>query len=241
MNIALIGYGKLGKEIETVALERGHTIGQKVTIEEAQTYQLDGCDMAIECTGPESAVDNIRKCLKAGVPVVVGSTGWYAHFEEIKREIETRQASLVYATNFSIGVHLFWKANRYLAGLMRKFNDYNVAITEIHHTEKKDAPSGTAISTAEILMEESETRKHWKLVNEGETAPGDAIGITALREGDAKGMHVVSYESAVDRIELSHEAFSRKGFAHGAVLAAEFLQNKKGLYSMKDVLEDYIK
>ena len=173
----------------------------------------------------------------ANVPVVVGSTGWYAKFDKIKQLVETQNGAMVYATNFSIGVHLFWEAERALAKLMRKFSNYDVTITEIHHTAKKDAPSGTAITTAEILLEEQQTKKQWILADGSNMKDETNLIIEAIREGDARGTHIISYQSEVDRIELKHEAFSRAGFAHGAVIAAEFLQNKKGVYSMHDVLE----
>lgn len=240
MKLALIGYGKLGKAIEEIALKRGHEILLRVTKENAQSYDLSNCDMAIESTNPESVISNINKCMDSNIPVVVGTTGWYAQFDEVKNKVLEKNGSLVYATNFSVGVHLFWQANRALAKMMRGFSDYDVSITEIHHTAKKDAPSGTAITTAEILLEELETKKHWKLVNELERNNDDDIQIKAIREGDAKGTHIVTYESEVDRIELKHEAFSRAGFALGAVLAAEYLHNKKGVYSMRDVLKEHI-
>lgn len=237
MKIGIIGYGKLGRAIEEIALKRGHEIVLKVTIDDADAYDLSACQMAIECTGPESAVGNIKKCLHAGVPVVVGSTGWYDKFEEIKKEVEKANGTLLYATNFSIGVHLFWEANKMLARIMNKVKAYDVRLTEIHHTAKKDAPSGTAITTAEILLQEHQTKKQWALANDDETKNDESLMITAIREGEAKGTHIVTYESDVDKIELKHEAFSREGFAYGAVLAAEFLQNKKGVYSMRDVIE----
>jgi 4-hydroxy-tetrahydrodipicolinate reductase len=237
MKIGIIGYGKLGKAIEEIALKRGHEIVLRVTIEDANAYDLSACEMAIECTGPDSAPGNIKKCIHAGVPVVVGSTGWYDKFDEIKKEVEIANGTLLYATNFSIGVHLFWEANRMLARIMNKIKAYDVCLTEIHHTAKKDAPSGTAITTAEILLQELTTKKQWALVKDGAIKNDENLMITAIREGDAKGTHIVTYESNVDRIELKHEAFSREGFAYGAVMAAEFLQNKKGVYSMRDVIE----
>lgn len=239
MKIALIGYGKLGKAIEEVALHRGHDIVLRVTKANADSYQLTGCDLAIECTGPESAFENIKRCVEAKVPIVVGSTGWYEKFEEVKVMVKKNQGSLLYATNFSVGVHLFWEVNRALAKMMNNIPSYEVSITEIHHTAKKDAPSGTAITTAELLLEELDTKEHWKLVNEIDLNSGKDLLIQSVREGDAKGTHIVTYESTVDRIELKHEAFSREGFAAGAVLAAEYLQNNKGVYSMRDVLRQY--
>ncbi len=237
MRIGIIGYGKLGKAIGEIALQRGHEIVLKVTKENAESYELYGCDIAIECTNPESAVGNIKRCIAADIPVVVGSTGWYEHMDEIRKEVKRLNGSLLFATNFSIGVHLFWKANQALARIMNKVKGYEVQLTEIHHTAKKDAPSGTAITTAEVLLEELDSKKNWALSNDSSVTDKDNLMIKAIREGDAKGTHIVTYESNVDRIELKHEAFSREGFAYGAVIAAEFLHNKKGVYSMRDVID----
>ncbi|MCX6190466.1 MAG: 4-hydroxy-tetrahydrodipicolinate reductase [Bacteroidetes bacterium] len=236
MKIALIGYGKLGKAIEEIALQKGHEIVLRVTKDNAHTYVLEGCDIAIECSNPEASFYNMTKCIEAHIPVVVGSTGWYHKFNDIKKSVEQHQGALLYATNFSIGVHLFWEANRALAKLMKKMKGYDVSITEIHHIAKMDAPSGTAITTAELLLEELETKKQWLLSSGSDLKRDENLLVHSIREGDAKGTHIVTYESAVDRIELKHEAFSRAGFARGAILAAEFLQNKKGVYSMHDVI-----
>ncbi len=237
MKIGIIGYGKLGKAIELVALKRGHEIALRVTKDNAETYELAGCEMAIECSNPESSIGNIKKCLSSKVPVVIGSTGWYNKFEEVINEVHQAEGALLYATNFSIGVHLFWEANKFLAGIMNKIGAYDVRLDEIHHTAKKDAPSGTAITTAEIILKEFDRKKEWVLGEAGSNND-DQLIIKALREGDAKGTHIVCYESEVDRIELKHEAFSREGFAYGAVIAAEYLQNKKGVYSMRDVIDE---
>lgn len=239
MKIALIGYGKLGKAIEEMAIKRGHEIVLRVTKANAHSYELTGCDVAIECTNPAAVLGNINRCLMANIPVVVGSTGWYDQFDIVKKNVDAHHGSLLYATNFSVGVHLFWEACRSLATMMDKFKNYDVRITEIHHTAKKDAPSGTAITTAEILVEELATKNQWLLTNERVVNKEHIIGIEALREGDVKGTHIVTFESKVDRIELKHEALNREGFASGALLAAEFLQSKKGVYSMRDVMKDY--
>ncbi len=220
MKIALIGYGKLGKVIEQIAITRGHEITLKVTKANAESYQLSGCEIAIESTGPVSASKNITKCLDAGLPIVVGSTGWYDDFEMIKAETNSKNGALLYATNFSVGVHIFWEANKMLAQLMKIQPDYRVSLTEIHHTAKKDAPSGTAITTAEVILEQLQTQKHWKLVNEFENKDVTSLQVKAIREGDVNGTHIVTYESKVDKIELKHEAFNRSGFALGGLGAS---------------------
>ncbi len=241
MKIALIGYGKLGKAIEAIALERGHEIALRVTRANAETYDVTGCDVAIECTNPEAAVGNITRCLNARVPVVVGTTGWYHELDRMKQLSESQHTSMLCATNFSIGVHIFWETNKVLAKLMYKIKGYDVKITETHHVHKKDAPSGTAITTAELIMQEQPMKKSWVL-KEGDRVPDESeLMIEALREGEAKGTHVVTYTSAVDFIELKHEAFNRNGFASGAVLAAEFLIDKKGVFTMQDVIENILK
>ena len=241
MKIALIGYGKLGKAIEAVAVERGHEIVLRVTRENAETYDVSDCDVAIECTNPEAAVHNITRCLNAKVPVVVGTTGWYHALDAMKQLAEKQDTPMLCATNFSIGVHIFWETNKLLAKLMYKIKGYDVKITETHHVHKKDAPSGTAITTAEVIMKEQPMKKSWVL-KEGDTLPSESeLMIEAIRESEAKGTHVVTYTSAVDFIELKHEAFNRQGFASGAVLAAEFLKDRKGVYTMQDVIENIIK
>ncbi len=238
MNIAIIGYGKLGKVVEEVALQRGHQVVVKVRKENAENFSLAGCDIAIETTNPESAVRNIFQCIDEGVPVVVGTTGWYNAYDAVVQKVKAHNGSLLTATNFSIGVHLFWEANKHLATLMNKVKGYDVSMTEVHHTMKKDAPSGTAITTAEILLGHLDDKKGWKLKDSDLNA--DEIGIEAIREGDAKGTHIVRYSSDVDLIEIKHEAFSRNGFALGAVLAAEFLADKKGIHTMADVIKNIL-
>jgi 4-hydroxy-tetrahydrodipicolinate reductase len=237
MKIALIGYGKLGKAVELAALGRGHEIILRVTRGNASDFSLDNIDVAIETSSPESAVPNILKCISSGIPVVVGTTGWYTMYDAVVQKTKEMKGSLLCATNFSIGVHLFWEANKHLASLMNKVKGYDVSMTEIHHIHKKDAPSGTAITTAELLLGHLKEKSGWKLKEE---ASGDEIAIEAIREGDAKGTHIVRYTSEVDEIELSHKAFSRDGFALGAVLAAEFLKDRPGIYSMADVIKNIL-
>ena len=236
LNIALIGYGKMGKAIEEIALQRGHTIVLKIDISTMDQFTKDNlqkCDVAIEFTSPHSAVQNINTCLQAGIPVLSGSTGWLNNWDEVTHTCNDKNGTLLYASNYSVGVNIFFEVNKRLAQLMNPHADYNISMTEIHHTEKKDAPSGTAITLAEQILENVDRKKHW--VNENSVGAED-LTIISERIDPAPGTHIVRYSSAIDDIEISHTAHSRKGFATGAILAAEFLYNKKGLFSMKDVL-----
>ncbi len=236
MNIALIGYGKMGKIIEQIALGRGHQVPLKIdlnNLDECTTDNLRTCDVAIEFTGPHSAFDNVMKGLKAGIPVVCGSTGWLEKYSEVTDFCQQADGSFLYASNFSIGVNIFFELNRVLAEMMANQNGYDVRMTEIHHTQKKDAPSGTAITLAEQILEKITRKTKW--VNEA-SSDADALSIESIREDPAPGTHTIVYDSAVDSIEIRHTAHNRNGFATGAVLAAEFLNGKKGVYSMKDVL-----
>jgi len=236
MNIALIGYGKMGKAIEEIALQKGHTIGLKIDIHSMDQFtnkKLQQCDVAIEFTGPHSAVENIITCLNAGLPVVSGSTGWLKHWEEVKEVCDKNNGSLLYASNYSVGVNIFFEVNKQLAQLMNQHADYEVSMVEIHHTEKKDAPSGTAITLAEQIIENIGRKKQW--VNQVSLSP-EELPIISERIDPAPGTHIVKYSSAIDDIEITHTAHNRKGFASGAVLAAEFLHDKKGIFSMKEVL-----
>lgn len=236
MNIALIGYGKMGKAIETIAIERGHTVNLKIDISNLDqfiTANLQQCDVAIEFTGPETAAENITLCLNAGVPVICGSTGWLHQLETVTQLCKEVDGALLYASNFSIGVNLFFELNEHLATLMNNYPAYDVSIEEIHHTQKKDAPSGTAISIADQLLEINSYKKKW--VNQVAAIP-EELSIISKRIDPAAGTHSVKYSSAIDDIEIIHTAHNRQGFATGAVLAAEFIQHKKGIYGMKDVL-----
>lgn len=236
MKIALIGYGKMGKAIEEIAIQRGHEIVLKVGIENLEDNTIDKirkADVAIEFTGPESAYDNVIRCLEAGVPVVCGSTGWLSRYEEAKNTCLAKKGALLYASNFSVGVNIFFAINKRLAELMAPHKEYNVSLTEIHHTEKKDAPSGTAISLAEQILDRNAAKKQW--INEASQRPEDLV-ILSERIDPAPGTHIISYTSAIDDIEIKHTAHSRKGFATGAVLAAEFITGKAGIFSMSDVL-----
>jgi len=239
MKIALIGYGTMGKAIEEIALQRDHEIVLILTEENLlQKELIANADLAIEFTTPESAAANIKMCFDANIPVVVGSTGWYQHFEEIKLQCETNNQALFYATNFSLGVNIFFEFNKMLAKIMSKHTEYKASITEIHHTKKKDAPSGTAITLAEGLLAEH-VGYHSFETNTPEHS-SQILPITAIREADVPGTHTIQYISAVDQITITHEAFSRKGFALGAVLAAEFLIGKKGIFTMKHLLNQTI-
>jgi 4-hydroxy-tetrahydrodipicolinate reductase len=236
MNIALIGYGKMGKAIEAIAIERGHTISLKITslnIDDFTTANLAKADVAIEFTNPESAINNLYKCFEAKVPVVCGSTGWLNRLEEVKENCNSQNSGLLYASNFSVGVNIFFELNKKLAQLMSKQSTYKVSVEEIHHTHKKDAPSGTAITIAEGIMDNITQKTKW--VNEA-TESQNELSIISKRIDPAPGTHTVKYSSSIDDIEITHTAHNRQGFALGAVLAAEFLLGKKGIFTMQDVL-----
>jgi 4-hydroxy-tetrahydrodipicolinate reductase len=230
MKIAILGYGKMGKTIERIALRRGHSIVYKSSSAFSEGNLTDA-DVAIEFSTPETAVRNISLCLEQGIPVVSGTTGWLGEKDKITKLCEERNGSFIYASNFSVGVNLFFSLNKQLAKLMEPYKEYEVSIKEIHHSEKKDAPSGTAITLAEGISMFSK-KKSWKLNKGSETE----IAIDAKRMDDVKGTHIVSYDSEIDTISITHEAHSRDGFAIGAVLASEWIQGKKGIFSMKDVL-----
>ena len=236
MKIALIGYGKMGKAIEEIALSKGHEIVLKIGASNTSDFtkeNIQKADVAIEFTGPDTAFENISKCIQWAVPVVCGSTGWLDHFEKAKKLCEEEKGCLLYASNFSIGVNLFFEINKQVAALMEPYENYDVSMTETHHTEKKDAPSGTAISLAEQILAQIGRKKKW--VNDSSSEASDLI-IRSERIDPAPGTHTVSYESAIDSIEITHTAHTRKGFAGGALLAAEFANQKIGIFTMKDVL-----
>ena len=237
MKIALIGYGKMGKTIEQIALNRGHQIVSIVDInnpEEFQSANFKSADVAIEFTTPATAFDNYMKSFAAGVPVVSGTTGWLDRIGEIKEKCEKEGKTFFYASNFSIGVNIFFALNKYLAKIMNNFPSYNISMTETHHIHKLDAPSGTAITLAEGIIENVDRKDRWTL----ETAeqPTD-LPIHAIREGEVPGIHEVTYESDVDYNSIKHDAKSRAGFALGAVVAAEFTAGKKGFLGMDDMLK----
>ena len=230
MKIALLGYGKMGKVIERIALERGH----EIVLKKDETNTFDGlstADVAIDFSVPTAAVNNISNCFHANVPVVSGTTGWLEHFDEMVALCNEKQGGFISSSNFSLGVNIFFELNEYLAKIMSQFDSYKVTMEEIHHTQKLDAPSGTAISLAKGVIENS-NYANWTM----DEAKNNEIHIAAKRIGDVPGTHTVTYDSVVDSIVLKHTAHNREGFALGAVIAAEWLAGKKGIYSMKDVL-----
>ncbi|MBE9463091.1 4-hydroxy-tetrahydrodipicolinate reductase [Dyadobacter subterraneus] len=236
MKILLLGYGKMGKTIEKIALERGHSIVGKIDLSNRSEMDQLGkadVDVAIEFSSPESAYDNITYCLKKGWPIVCGTTGWLEHRSEIEALCQSEKGAFFYASNYSIGVNLFFRLNRQLAQLM-KGHGYAASMTEIHHIHKLDAPSGTAITLAEGLIAEDSSIKGWTLAPESE---GGLIQIKAEREGEVPGTHIIRYESEVDKIEIAHTAHSRAGFALGAVISAEWLPGKQGVFGMDDLLK----
>ncbi len=236
MNIALIGYGKMGKAIEEIAVQRGHKIVLKIdesNLADFTKENMTKADVAIEFTSPHSAVENIKKIIDFNVPVVCGTTGWIDQVEEVNKFVNSKNGGLIHASNFSVGVNIFFEINKKLAALMAAHKDYEVILEETHHTQKKDAPSGTAITLAEQILNEVRRKKQW--VNELSDNPED-LEIISQRIDPAPGIHSVKYSSAIDTIEIVHTAHNRKGFALGAVLAAEFLKGKKGIFGMKEVL-----
>jgi len=234
MNIAILGYGRMGKTIEKIAKERNHQIVYK-TSEKINAEELKNVDVAIDFSIPGSAFENITTCFKHNVPVICGTTGWLVQYEEAIKICKDYKSAFIYASNFSLGVNLFFQLNKNLAQLMRKFEDYNISVEEIHHTKKLDKPSGTAITLAEQILEDSNYKK-WKLIEGEEEIPSAEIAVTAKREEDVKGTHSIKYSSPIDDIEIKHTAHSREGFGLRAVIAAEWIKNKTGIYTMKDVL-----
>lgn len=230
MKIALLGYGKMGKTIEKIATERGHTIILKVDKEDT-IYNLSNADVAIDFSIPSAAVNNITNCFNTGVPVVSGTTGWLEHYDTMIALCKEKKGGFIYASNYSLGVNLFFELNKKLAKMMAPIEGYDISMEEIHHTEKLDAPSGTAITLAEGIIENTK-KKTWSLNEDKE----DSIAIHAKRIDKVPGTHTVTYSSLVDDIEIKHTAHNRDGFALGAVVAAEWLVGKIGNFSMKDVL-----
>jgi len=234
MKLLLIGYGKMGKAIEEIALQRRHTIADKISLENSLIEtERKNIDVAIEFTAPEAVFENLKYCFEHQIPVVCGTTGWNHLKNEVEAMCKSNNGSLLFASNFSIGVNLFFKLNEHFAKLMRNFPDYNVSMEEVHHTEKKDAPSGTAISLANQIISSGNKQK-WVNFESGEK---NELSIISKRIAHVPGTHVVNYLSEIDSIELKHTAFNRKGFATGAVIAAEWLQGKTGVFGMNDLLE----
>lgn len=236
MKIALVGYGKMGKTIERIALERGHEVVLRISSSNQSDLikdNLANADVVIEFTNPEAAFDNVRKCLMAGTPVVCGSTGWNEKLEEAYKICLENNTAMLQSSNFSIGVNVFFEINKLLAQIMNQYPNYEVSIEETHHTHKKDAPSGTAITIAERILEQLDRKKTWSITQP--IVPSE-LSIVAHRIDEVPGTHNVKYSSDIDEIELIHTAHNRDGFALGAVVTAEFLQGKKGIFKMKDVL-----
>lgn len=237
MNIALFGYGKMGKEIEKLALERNHNVVLKVdenNINDLGQDDFMNVDVAIEFSVPQSAYGNINLCLDNHIPVVSGTTGWLDKLDKIIERCNNENKAFFYASNYSVGVNLFFKLNKYLAKMMNAFSDYNVEIEETHHTQKLDAPSGTAITLAETIIENIDKKENWVKKNASDE---HSVAIKSFREGSVPGNHKIIYDSLFDKIVIEHDAKSRKGFALGAVLAAEFIVGKAGYYTMDDMIK----
>lgn len=236
MNILILGYGKMGKAIEEIAVDRGHSVPHKININNTNALKFidpKTVDVAIEFSQPDAAYDNIMYCLNNGIPVVSGTTGWLDRKDEVDAVCREKNGAFFYASNFSLGVNLFFKLNKFLAGLMKNHRDYQLGLTEIHHTEKLDAPSGTAITLAEGIIDENDKYRSWK--NDESVSEGE-LPIVSLREDKVPGTHVIKYRSEIDEIEIKHTAHSRTGFALGAVLVAEWLIGKKGVFNMDNFL-----
>jgi 4-hydroxy-tetrahydrodipicolinate reductase len=233
MKIALFGYGKMGKEIEQIALKRGHEIVLK--IRENEKYDISKADIGIDFSVPNAALHNIISCFKNNIPVVSGTTGWLDEFDKALTVCKENKGSFIYASNFSIGVNLFFELNKSLAKMMNPHKDYSLDVEEIHHTKKLDTPSGTAISIAEQIIKNS-SKSNWELIENSAKLDSNSVPISAKRILDTPGTHKVSYKSEIDSIEIKHIANNRKGFALGAIIAAEWLIKKNGIYTMKDVL-----
>lgn len=230
MKIALLGYGKMGKVIEKIALSRGHQVVLKIDVD-SKDYDIKRADVAIDFSTPGAAFDNLKRCLENGVPAVCGTTGWLDKFDQIKNICDEQKGALLYASNFSVGVNLFFKLNEYLAKLMQGIPGYEVFMEEIHHIHKLDAPSGTAITLAETIIDNS-NKTGWNI----EVPVEEEVFIDVKREGEVPGIHSVSYKSNEDEITIQHKAINREGFALGAVMAAEWIIGKTGVYNMQDVL-----
>jgi 4-hydroxy-tetrahydrodipicolinate reductase len=234
MKILLIGYGKMGKIIEGIALNRGHEIVAKIDVGDNFSSFDKQADVAIEFTQPEAVVTNLKTCFDKGIPVACGTTGWLAHKSEIENYCIEKNGTFFYTSNYSLGVNLFFKLNQLLAQMMDRYPQYKVSIDETHHTQKKDAPSGTAITLAEGVIKNLSRKKEWKL---GASDKDEALSINSFRIDPAPGTHTVKYQSAIDDLEITHTAHSREGFAMGAVLVAEWLADKKGVLTMDDFLK----
>lgn len=247
MKVVLVGYGKMGKEIEKILISRGHeVVGKATDVTPLNREMIANADVAIDFSTPHSVLDNIAFLLNHNIPAIVGTTGWNSSYDKVRSSVEEKNGALIHASNFSIGVNLFFKLNEQLAKLMEPYKEYTPSITEIHHTEKLDAPSGTAITLANGLIENYSQLTDWYCASAspGSNLPIDKnsqkdnnLEIVAVREPDVKGTHLIEYKSNIDTLSIRHEAHNRTGFALGAVIAAEWIQNKKGIFTMKDVLQ----
>ncbi|MDR2233818.1 MAG: 4-hydroxy-tetrahydrodipicolinate reductase [Tannerella sp.] len=236
MKVALIGYGKMGKAIEMILNERGHTVVKVIDVDNQEDFQSEAfrdADVAIEFSVPSAAYDNYMKCFAAGIPVVAGTTGWLDRMEDIKTICKTEDKTFFYAPNYSLGVNIFFAVNAFLAKLMNRFPEYDVSVSEVHHIHKLDAPSGTAIAIAEDILKQLDRKRHWTA---GSSHQPDDLPVESIREGEIAGIHDVVYESDADSILIRHSSKSRVGLALGAVLAAEFTVGKKGFLGMKEML-----
>lgn len=234
MKLLLVGYGKMGKTIERIAMERGHNIVGRIDIDNQHEFDTVTADAAIEFSHPDAAFQNVKKCLEKNIPVVCGTTGWLAHKGEIEALTRKLNGTFFYASNYSLGVNIFFKLNEHLAKMMNNFDGYQIGLEEIHHTEKKDAPSGTAITLAEGILKHNSKKRSW--VNT-DSVKSEELPIKSLRIGQVPGTHTVKYGSPTDDIEIKHTAHTRDGFAVGAVMVAEWALNKKGVLSMDDFLK----
>lgn len=237
MNVAIIGYGKMGRMIEGILLSRGHKVGVIIDVDNQNDFTKENfkdVDVAIEFTAPHTAYQNIVKCLEFGTPVVCGTTAWLDKYDEVLALCQERNGTFFYASNYSIGVNLFFKVNEYLSKMMNSFSQYDVTLEEVHHTQKKDAPSGTAITLAEGILEGLDRKNVW--VN-NTTTEAEELEITSIRRSIVPGTHTITWESPVDTIQIEHTAKSREGFAMGAVVASEFIVGKKGVFTMNDLFK----
>jgi 4-hydroxy-tetrahydrodipicolinate reductase len=234
MNILLVGYGKMGKTIERVSLERGHTIAGKIDIDNLNDLKTAHADVAIEFSHPDAAYENVKRCIERKIPVVCGTTGWLKSKAEVEALTIEKHSTFFYASNYSVGVNLFFKLNEQLARMMNQFKAYDVGIDEVHHAEKKDAPSGTAITLAEGILKQLERKTTW---SPGASEKPGEIGINSFRIDDVPGTHIIKYSSLMDDIEIKHTAHTREAFALGAVMVAEWIRDKKGVLNMDDFLK----
>ncbi|MFD1551803.1 4-hydroxy-tetrahydrodipicolinate reductase [Putridiphycobacter roseus] len=242
MNIAIFGYGKMGKEIEKILIERGHKVVERITSKsDKSAINTSNIDVVIEFSSPHAAAANIQFCIDHKLPIVIGTTGWYEQLDTLKQNCNANQSAMVYGTNFSIGVNIFFTINSALAKIMNANLGYTCTVKEVHHTEKKDAPSGTGITIAEDIIAEMDTYQKWENVNKSEISGPEVLSLASERLPDVPGTHIVSYENNIDRIDLIHTAKNRTGFALGSVLAAEWIKNKQGVFSIKEIMPELIK